>query len=526
MYSKLPAEPRETPTKVVFEGVDPGSAAAQRLYYENFGDISSFQQKARQSRLISGQPTSSMQQQLPNGGRLTYTFNNGLETIHVKLAPRGSSSTTEPGKKPELVTPPQLAIDVLFNPELYETGDVWAFTETTVYHPAVPPRVQPDARIYSYDGSGNPINDELAYALAGDTDYTGINGTVVKLTDRFNWFIQAEQDLAIITPGTAFELTYTLVQYPNTFPFTSFYPPNAVRAIRTYAVAKGRTDPGTPAFTTVTKEFTRDQRRFFNGLGVAGAIGDPEGDNPYESKSVDEKEDVEDGRLVPCETIKQGPAITREIVFGDGASRRYIGIGFLALPTVPITPGAKPVKTVIDLYLGSANSKVKNTQDTATKEAKFGTDDSSFQYDVDQKLSGDVRVREFRDQSPIAVKVSVKSNMARSFPQFNYAPSYVVSDPDRTFEWYFAATPTWVDGGAEPADINAVDANGRPTMGDLLEMFSFTDILAAKVSPVDRKVYSKPEWPKDVAAMTKICRIEWTPADTPNTKGKATITGA
>lgn len=527
MYSKLPAETGDTPTKVVFEGVEPGSAEAQRLYHENFGEISAFHQKARQSRLLGENDGAYMHMAMPGGGGMRYVFNNGQETLYVKLHPRHAQRSSEPEVPPEIRTGPQLAIDVLFNPELYETADVWAYTELSVYHPAVPPRIFGDIEIVRTYSDGRIVNQPSDF-LATYPQALGVNGEVVKMTDNPAWLVYSEQDLARITPGTDFELTYSLVQFPVEFPWTSFYPPNAVAAVLKKIVRKGYMIPGTPAFTSVTKEYTRDQRRFFNVLGVAGAIGDPEGRKPYESKSVDKKEDVKDGRIVPCETIKHGPEIEREIVFGDGASQRFVGLGFLALPTVPITSGAKPVKTVIDLYLGSANSTVKNTQDTATKTARVGSDDSSFQYDVDQKLSGDVRVREFVDQSPIAVKVTVRTNMAKSYPQFNYSPNYEDSDPERTIEWYFAAAPTWEDGGTEPADINAKDSKGRSTMGELLESFRFTDILAAKISPVERKVYSEPEWPQDkpVASMTKICRIEWTPADAPHTKGKATITGA
>lgn len=98
MYSKLPALPGDTPTKVVIAGTEPGSPASQRLYHDNQGEIGRFQSKARQSREISGNAVSYMQQVMTNGGLMRYAYNNGQETLLVLLTPPevGAASTPPP----------------------------------------------------------------------------------------------------------------------------------------------------------------------------------------------------------------------------------------------------------------------------------------------------------------------------------------------------------------------------------------------------------------------------------------------
>lgn len=116
MFSRLPAAVGNPPVKVVFEGVEPGSAAAQQLYHENQAAISHFHSKARQS--VGDRDVAYMQQALAGEGQLRYSFNNGQEAIHVKLETEKINETVEEKKSLE-PWQAMIAIDVVFDTRAY-----------------------------------------------------------------------------------------------------------------------------------------------------------------------------------------------------------------------------------------------------------------------------------------------------------------------------------------------------------------------------------------------------------------------
>jgi hypothetical protein len=160
VYSRLPPEFGETPTKVVFEGVEPGSAEAQRLYHERISEISSFHQKARQNRMISESPTSSMQQALPNGDQLRYTFNNGVENIHVRLSTKSRGG--EAARRSDQKRPWDFALIELTLPDMTKTAAVFGAFET--------PRGHHDEGVAADDNGGRTFSDNPYLEFASGTE--------------------------------------------------------------------------------------------------------------------------------------------------------------------------------------------------------------------------------------------------------------------------------------------------------------------------------------------------------------------
>lgn len=117
--SRLPPEFGKNPTKLVFRGVDPGSPAARQLFLQYEGQLRHFHAKARQAVGLSELPIYATHIQLPGGGSMHYSYNNGQEAIHVLVNPTTVEvPTTEPVKK---TTSPTyvLAIDVVFDLDFY-----------------------------------------------------------------------------------------------------------------------------------------------------------------------------------------------------------------------------------------------------------------------------------------------------------------------------------------------------------------------------------------------------------------------
>lgn len=116
---RLPPVPGWAPTKVVFDGVKPGSPEAQALYLEFQGPINRFHAKARQAVQTSEQQGFGMHQKLPNGGMMRYSFNHGQETIHVQVEPEIVVVAKKPKKPKPKPKPKFLAIDVLIDARVY-----------------------------------------------------------------------------------------------------------------------------------------------------------------------------------------------------------------------------------------------------------------------------------------------------------------------------------------------------------------------------------------------------------------------
>lgn len=121
----IPTQSGDTPTKVVLLGLAGDNDKALVLYNQIAGEVSAFLGKARQNRTISESPSQYMQQARPGGGSFRYQYNNGLETVFVTL----TTSETHFATTPEPVEPPpsipQLAIDVVFEPERFAAEDIY-----------------------------------------------------------------------------------------------------------------------------------------------------------------------------------------------------------------------------------------------------------------------------------------------------------------------------------------------------------------------------------------------------------------
>lgn len=133
MFSRLPPPFGKPSTKVVFESVAPGSPAAQLLYHQHQAQISRFQHKARQYRDISDQPGVQMQQALPGGGQMRYSYNNGLEIVTVRLSPTEVARAEQQARNYVQPFDPVLAIDILFVNRLLDVSHLY-----TYWNPASP----------------------------------------------------------------------------------------------------------------------------------------------------------------------------------------------------------------------------------------------------------------------------------------------------------------------------------------------------------------------------------------------------
>jgi len=132
VYSKLPGEFGETPPKIVILGTGGDKALAIRLFNLNAGPINAFQSKARMQRLMSGDRTTFMHQELPDGGSLHYNYNNGQETIYVELRPEIiSAAEQDPELRKRPPYPPILAVDVVFEPERYSAYNIFSVSSNS-----------------------------------------------------------------------------------------------------------------------------------------------------------------------------------------------------------------------------------------------------------------------------------------------------------------------------------------------------------------------------------------------------------
>lgn len=116
--SRLPPKFGAPPTKVIFEGVPPGSPLARALFAPRRGEITRFHQKARQNVEIGEQSGQHMHQKLPDG-EMSYSYNYGQEILHVRLR---KDVVIEAASKLVPTYPERalLAIDILFDQEAYK----------------------------------------------------------------------------------------------------------------------------------------------------------------------------------------------------------------------------------------------------------------------------------------------------------------------------------------------------------------------------------------------------------------------
>jgi hypothetical protein len=557
VYSKLPPEFGETPTKVVFEGVEPGSPEAQLLYMQNMGEISSFQQKARQSRVTSGNSVSSMQQALPGGGQLRYTYNNGQETVHVRLNPvAGKVGTTSEEAAKTQHAEPLLAIDVVFAPSSFMSGDVFSFTQTSrseatwVWEEGDPIPVDPHDPAFYNETFGLPDNP-IGGSFGGPIEYTVGGTTTVVTSINSNRFVGPAgfADMAAHPPtrNNISVFTYTeliLTDNGNYFhDAVNFWPAPAnvdppdnkiawcLVAASTYERFEGQPEPEWhgrlgPPVTVNEKQNVRDQVFYFDTVNLVGCVGDVGGEHParYEAVSVGTSTDP---RLIPTTQLGASITVARGGAFADPPPPGAYGASFIAKPRKPIDPTeASPQPTVIDVYVAAQNTIKSNTY-PGKEGLTFEADDADFTYDIKRDLSFTVQVREFIDGGGgYIVRVDPAFQKRKKHfhaPDHDQEPTIegpsIDSDSERDESWKFAADKGWVDAGGAPAD----PANAK--MGKLLASQAIAKTVVARDVP-PRTVHSAPTFSGSVTAMTKVATIEWTPPSEEHKNGKATITPA
>lgn len=547
MYSRLTTPPGETPTKVVLEGVEPGSPAALALFNQHRAAITQFQSKARQARQISEQSGSHMHQSLPDGGMMRYVYNQGQETVYVRVAPRSTTTTTETTSETKPPQSPALAIDVLFTPKKFDVADIYRIEESTKYHPAVPP----EDITYPY-GSDDTINVEPFREGTGAADYSEyvvtqyVPGSQGLIGERFfpsQAAAEAAMQLAFDNP----ENVATAAQYPGyggTYSvliggytrtdifggseYVAWY--DTFRVARTAGVGHDFS-PGTPAYYEDIELHFREKRDYLDMLPVVALR--VAGDKPYEALSV---EPGEDSRLTPL-LGGEKVGIQRQIALEDAAGgKRFYGAGFVARPKDPAVKNVPPTAIDIEVWVGSANVKQHNPPPGAVGSA-FEVDDPTMEYETETGVTLMIRAREFADGAYQVVRVTTQGQ--GRIERFK-APGDGTGSPDvsigvelpldaRSLDWRFAAAPGWTDSGQEPASPLALTGRGVPGMGKLLDELLEEEVAVDDVAPAATPPRTVPRAPAHAGGaqeLTQIATIRWTPSKDGVEPGTAEIVPA
>lgn len=518
--SPLPPVPGETPVKVIFETSDPG-ANAQQLLMDNQGAIGHFQQKARQSRELSGQPQAAMQGSLPGGGRIRSVYNNGQESLYVRLNPVGGEEPI-PIDEPKYLPPPvpHLAIDVLFNSDRYLVADVYAHSDTDPGEPTVEVDVFSGTRDPSMVPGDPPFSEG---ATRTETYGAGDNGeywALAKFTEQlalpnpYTFEDPPGTHWSVVTTASWVQLTRT--DGGHWGPLDTRYDPDtggsSIWAMTEFTTTSTITTPGVSV-----RVITHDTMESFDVVNIAGLVGDPE-NKPYEAHSAARSTDDRILRAVDLSAIQ---TIQRMVDAHDTEALDGItGIGFLAKPFQDVIPGEQsPDPTIIDVYLATDNNSKAN-ENPGLEGSTVDGDDASFTYGTGAGLEFRIRAREYTYEAVGAVMVDTEIGQKKQHDQI--APTAVIGAPtytprvERERDWAFAAVKGWVDLGGEPADPTA------DGMGKKLDDTVATNHDAG-AAPEDRKIFDQPEWAKKVTEMVKVARITWHPSTTPGINGTAEI---
>lgn len=549
MSRSLPPEFGETPTRIVFEGVEPGSAAAQLLYRQLQGQISRFQFKARQARTISEQPGAHMHQALPGGGMLRYTYNDGIETVYVRAEPaRPVVVQPQPAPPRPDRHDPVLAIDLLFYAQGYEAAEIWTYTETTTYYPPTPDEFEPDANIFFYasEVTGNVMREGPIPAaewqdhfvksaaqrghvqnISGPTTLTLVPGKsfplALNVKDLASWLAYASG------PDVPGAIIKDVIQITYGDPAWNYGWGDGIQTVvyTIGAVQRGRGRiPGKPGYSVVSREYEAYAYDYFDVLGVGGVVGDPDTktSEPYDAVSVGQP-DNDDARLIPASELQPGPRVERMLAISDpNQTYGFVGAGFLARPRDTQRPGETPTKTVIDVYIASSNNVQSNSRESATPTSALGRDDPGMNYEPHQMASCLIQAREFVDGTPIAVEVRTRTERRKSLREGRPGGGSGIEMSDREVTWHFAAGPNWTDNGTAPAEPDRNDASGAPMMGKLLGWMYYHGEQAV-TEPQPRRFVNAPEWAGGAREMVRACRIEWSPSAHPGVHGTAVLSG-
>lgn len=536
--SRLAPGDGDLPTKLVFLGVDPGSPESRLLGAQLGGEIRHFQNSARQQR--GDLPTHHQVKAMPNGrGRMTYSYNQGIETLRVHLEPSYQKELLE---KSEEERPgradPTLAIDILFTNELWTAYDIYTKISETVTpggnYPAQPETW--DVQVF------NTIGPALA-PWRNDSFVSNYKEGIV----RVDFYSQkapvvSKSDLYEPKLSTKFNFNGPIEFYHVyawcTYDLVGWWGKDSES--RVVLLEAGDRQPGTPGGTyppVVNRVYGHEERDYFDVLLPAGASVTPTGpnDEPYEAIALGRTGRRDDARLVPCSELQVSKACARRFTVqpgsvsgggegGSGESESYppladappfwAGQGFLARPVKKQVVGVPVEKTRIDIYIGSSNNSQRN---------QFPATAHDFSW-VKEQLTGQlkVQVREFADAAPVGVRVDLETDMAKRTyvsPIPNQTPTRQLtstagpSTPPHPGTWHFAAGANWTDGGNEPAEPDRKDGSGKDMMGKLLDQKVFDSPWAQKLDPVPNVLLHEPTWPGEVAGMLYLCTIEWTPPE-------------
>ena len=550
MSRLAPAGEGDLPTKLVFQGIDPGSPESRLLGARLGGEIRHFQNSARQQR--GEQPTHHQIKAMPNGrGRMTYSYNQGIETLRVHLEPEYQKQLlSEPEKDRPGRADPTLAIDVLFTNELWTAYDIYSITSEVVTpggtYPSTPERWEvlrdtpPSVYLDEYFGS-----DAHRYR------------NIESSTQRVEFYSMIGRPLAFVSDFSHLDDFYNRsgpvegyhVWLIITGEMSGWYGWNPFQ--RVILIGIGDREPGTPGGSyppRVDRTYGREERDYFDVLIPAAAQVAPAQDEPYEAIALGRTGRRDDARLVPCSELQVSKACSRRFTAqagslptaggegGEGggggsfppqsdAPPFWAGQGFLARPVKKQIVGVPVEKTRIDIYIGSSNNSQRN---------QFPNTPHEFDL-VKEWLSGQVKVqvREFAEAPPVGVRVDLETDMVKrtyASPGPNMGPSQQVtstsgpSTPPHVGTWHFAAGPNWVDGGNEPAEPDRKDSDGKDMMGKLLDQKLFDLVNLAKLDPIPNALLHEATWPGEAAGrMTYLCTIEWTPPEEVWLKGTAKI---
>lgn len=531
--SKLYPEQGELPTKLAFDGVEQGSPEAVELRVRYGGAIRHFHAKARQARVASGSPSGHMHTVLPDGGRISYSYNEGQEVLRVQVAPVRLERPIAPRAQPHIVTPmdPVLAIDVLFDPKLYLAGDIYAYTveESTEPVDSGPWWDQSKWSTFFSSGMGAAFFD-----LYGDYSDAGLY-----------WIYGRYQDTTAegMLVGAVFEglVEKFDINDHDQAPKSSYVFFGAVREGDLIAET-GYFIPslGGGGGGGDGRLYTREKRSLFNVLTAVGAQGNPEPTDPkqapYEAKVAGADTGSDDGKLLPAADLPRTvKTIDRTLVASDPtASAGYVGAGFVARPTVAPVAGFPVTETVIDIYLTSINVSKAN-QYPEGEGATWEDDHPSFTYDFDPEAALTIRCREFSDGMP--GKVEVRTRTEQLVERFRAtAPDteptepeltpevFEPSEPERTVVWHFAASTNWDDAGNDPAAPDRQDSTGKQMMGKQLGQLALTRaVRGPEEAPIARRLHTVVEWAGSVTTMTRVARVTWQPPAQLGGTGAVTI---
>lgn len=532
--SRLPPKFGETPTKVVLEGTDPGDPAARQLFVELQGQIARFHSKARQSREISEQDQLGMQQALPGGGRMRYQFNSGQETLFVRVNPQRAATTREETVERKLTTTPVLAIDVLFDPQQFEAGDIYSIEKELTTIPGTPGGNNLIYPGFEYTSTYPPSN--YGYE-ADDRVETSVTVTVAAGGGNLNGYDYSSAAEANDAMHTAFAIMESQPQpQPISSTFTmrivsytqrTFFGARTTAYFETVSVTT-KAEPvygdalPTPPRTVEKNRYFREVRTYLNVLPVVGLRVD--GPRPYEALSTVKASDARLQSLVEGERT----AVSRAIAFDDPAGgRRFYGAGFAAAPRDPVMPGVPPEALEIEVWVGSANVSQSN-EPPGTEGAQWGVDSPGMSYATQTASAFTIRAREFSDGGYQIVRVGTDAQgKIERFEEAEVEATLSVDMPmdARHIDWRFAAGAGWTDSGQEPAQPEVRTPAGAPTMGSLLAELDMAVVVAPARTPA-RSVPDAPVHEGGVTQLTKVAVIRWTPAEFVGGRGTAEITPA